>query len=1418
MVSPTEEVLNKLKGLIFPNTRSIDKTPGRVYHDCLLDPLVGSTKVAKTEEHEKISPALRANLALTKRDVSIPVDYELLLKAVEDYHGVRTRVAALLEEYFHPMRNLDIVAKSLRNVCGGSMFHYYERSPERARCAELFVRLFEALYEDDMPDAVVGNIFRANLDFLVVLNNSPHGADYHNAIERVIESLTKIFQQRPIVFLPYSNYVRNIGKRLAGQPEFIGNFAGLYRLFAVHGLEVFKEKVDFHGWLKAQRIELDKHHSHGIAELREDYISSALKELARETNPEQILAQPNINDLLNFTIDRANEIENPVNRIEFYVYLGSIEELRYRDMDILRNLHASLQSVCDESSEDAIIQAVDLVTGHLKARTSGPKHTLFKCLERLGKEIAKKKNVKLTDHFIEQVIDTGFESPEIVGVSEEWQTQLNPHHLECLRTWLNIIGQDPIGYERLLSALIINLHYRKVFISDTDLFQRDVSELLNSGVADVFNMTIQLVTFFPVFFNEIGSEGELRDVSTRVDQLTHRQDPIVHFIRKQSHAESNNRLIGFARSILAFWKDGDAGPLREYLPETVFDSISKESHHFQSAHEILEQLESRFGLTISDFDAIDPETLRQHIDQVGERSPEERERVFLMIRFYRLLKQKYSYDSGQLLHDLKTSNLIGSDTKEQLVRSFENGNPWRLVTCGNRALLELKKNITDARVTRASENIYLKRHIAAGIPSMYGTYRERKFDSIGLFLCIKAFLKKHLEEIVADFNFRYITRGSMREAYEIMQQMLLGLRVCGLPVEDLSTKVELLKRSISAGNITAGQYLNIFEFIARAVSDIVENNYIAVHNNNLRMISRQILAENGCPEDQVDKKANEISEEFLRSVISSTYAIQEFDLFLTKILQSLRSMTKTLDDHSCDLILNYSPGKLIALINEPLLDHEDQLYLGYKGYALKKLKALSLPIPEGFIVSTELFNILPAMSYEDLRRDTRERVLPALRKLEEFTGRELGNPDRLLLLSVRSGAAFSMPGMMDTILNVGMNDEIVEKLAKKHNYGWTSWDCYRRFLQNFAMSCGLDRNLFDDIMIRFKEKYTVTRKLQFSPAQMREMAFEYKRTAIEHGVTFIDDPFDQLMKAIYLVLRSWDSDPAKVYRRQMQLSDDWGTGVIVQEMILGNINYDSGTGVIFTRNPRVLSAGIDLFGDFVMCSQGEDVVAGLVNPYPISEKQRIAYSPNQNISLEKIYPEIYSKLKEIASLLTSKHGYEHQEIEFTFESSKPEDLYILQTKPMSVGRQDEIPVFANPQKAHETLLATGVGVSGGAMSGLVAFTQDDIKSLRVSHSGENVILLRPDTVPEDISLVLAVDGLLTGRGGVTSHASVTAKRIGKTCVVNCSELVVSETNKYARIGAQELRPGDMISIDGHSGFVCSGKHEIKKSREQVIPF
>jgi len=766
---------------------------------------------------------------------------------------------------------------------------------------------------------------------------------------------------------------------------------------------------------------------------------------------------------------------------------------------------------------------------------------------------------------------------------------------------------------------------------------------------------------------------------------------------------------------------------------------------------------------------------------------------------------------SKLLPMLEDTRLVSLEARTRLHHACDHGEHLEIVHAGNLVLLELKQRIIDPEPTEAFENIYMKRHIAAGIPSMYGTYREPKFDSMGMMIRLMRFLEPHLEQNVASFNYAYMTRESIRTAHEIIQQMLLGLRVAGLRVHHLSTKLDILRRGIAQGTLSASQYLNIFDFMSEALSDVIQTNYIALHNLNLERMAPRLARERGEPGEADHQAATRVSEQFFRAIIASTYAIQPLDLFLRQIRQTLRSMTETLSDQASGAVLNYMPYRLVSFLDDPLEDHEDQLYLGYKGFLLKKLRSLSLPVPSGFVISTELFNVQQAMAYPALEADTRKRVVEAVRRLESSTGRMLGDISRPLLLSVRSGSAFSMPGMMVTILNVGISLRLAESVPLDQRLAWGAWDSYRRYLQNVAMSLGVDRDLFDDVMLRHKERIGITKKSEFTAAQMRLMALEYRDISLDRGVELFEEPVDQLMQAILLVLGSWGSESARLYRKQLGLSDDWGTGVIVQRMVFGNIDSGSGSGVTFTRDPRASTTAIGLFGDFTMRSQGEDVVGGLVRPYPVSEKQRHEYTPNLELSLETRFPAIFSRLKEIAGLLINDHGFEHQEIEFTFESDDPADLHLLQIRPMRFLTQHQVEVFARPAELEASQLGSGIGVSGGALSGLVAFTDDDVRTLRASHPDRHLILIRPDTVPEDIHLVLSVDGLLTARGGFTSHAAVTAKRLGKCCVVNCNDLVVSESNRSARLGSHLLSPGDAISIDGLLGPVYAGEHEITTS-------
>ncbi|MDI3528441.1 MAG: pyruvate, orthophosphate dikinase [Thermoanaerobacter sp.] len=491
--------------------------------------------------------------------------------------------------------------------------------------------------------------------------------------------------------------------------------------------------------------------------------------------------------------------------------------------------------------------------------------------------------------------------------------------------------------------------------------------------------------------------------------------------------------------------------------------------------------------------------------------------------------------------------------------------------------------------------------------------------------------------------------------------------------------------------------------------------------------------------------------------------------------------------------------------------------LGGKGANLAEMTKLGLPVPQGFTVTTEACT----RYYQDgktIAPEIVEQIYEYMAKLEEITGKKFGDPTNPLLVSVRSGARVSMPGMMDTILNLGLNDETVEGLAKATNNERFAYDSYRRFIQMFSdVVMGIDKNKFEAILDEVKEENGAKFDTDLTAENLKEVVKRFKELyKKEMGVDFPQDPKEQLLEAVKAVFRSWDNPRAIVYRRLNDIPSDWGTAVNVQSMVFGNMGNDSGTGVAFTRNPATGEKA--LFGEFLMNAQGEDVVAGIRTPQPIS-------------TLKETMPEVYNQFAEIAEKL-EKHYKDMQDIEFTIEKGK---LYMLQTRNGKRTAQAALKVAVDlvaeglidektavlrvdpkqlDQLLHPTFepnalkaakpVAKGLPASPGAASGKVYFTADEAIEAAKSR-GERVILVRTETSPDDIEGMSVAQGILTTRGGMTSHAAVVARGMGTACVVGCGDAKIDEQAKVMKIGDIEVHEGDYISIDGSTGNVYIGE-------------
>ena len=551
----------------------------------------------------------------------------------------------------------------------------------------------------------------------------------------------------------------------------------------------------------------------------------------------------------------------------------------------------------------------------------------------------------------------------------------------------------------------------------------------------------------------------------------------------------------------------------------------------------------------------------------------------------------------------------------------------------------------------------------------------------------------------------------------------------------------------------------------------------------------------------------------------TAFGLQVLDNFVNAVIRTLGAELEKFKDNKeiLNLVMAYIPELAVTTLYKKNRETDNQILIGNKAYFLKQLRSFGLPVPPGFVITTEVFRGYEGVKgYQYIFEDLQQRINRELRELERITKKTFGDPKNPLILSVRSGATISLPGMMSSFLNVGINETIAKGLARKNDHRWAAWDSYRRFLQTWGMFQGLERNFFDQIMINYKSRYTVEKKYQFKPDQMRQLALAYRESMKERGIEITDDPHEQLQHAIQEVFASWNSEQARIYRHQMHLSDEWGTAVIVQAMVFGNLHENSGSGVILTRDPRGSSQQVAPYGDFIFCVQGDDIVSGLVATYPISEKQRIAEQRDSPISLEMRFPEIYHELVKTGEFLVYEKGFNHQEVEFTFENATKKGLYILQTRDMVQRETQKVRSFVGDGALERSFLGMGIGVSGGALAGRAVYSEEEIARFRDEEPETPLILIRPDTVPDDVGIILKVDGILTARGGGTSHAAVTIPQLNKVGVVGFNKLHVYESDGYSRVDGSTIRGGDFISIDGWSGAVYAGKHRISADESYKI--
>ncbi|HPO04130.1 MAG TPA: PEP/pyruvate-binding domain-containing protein [Bacillota bacterium] len=1355
-----------------------------------------------------LSKALEANLARTREvEIEIPEEQQWFIDLSSSKWGINKRTKEFITELNHKYRNDLYVIDSLHSICLTDLW-FYNSVAESERALSVMVDIFIGLFDSEMDESARELLIKTLIKYIDRLANLEEFPE--TIIKRCIELIRATVTKHELLYIRNSGYFKTYLNKIARLPDFEQALTELTADILLRCIDYWESTAKIDEWYQAKRHLFHQMDAASIAELGKPFFKKLREGLAEADDWKKISNLMFYNDISNYFRSFTERFDSYLETIYYLYYLLHLPGMSHLNDHLLYDMNRNLRNVFTELDEDDITGFLDTIMEQFQELGEEHGGTVLDCITTLGKGIIDTGNQAIISYFIKGLVKLGFHSPGAMTLNSDWQIRINTSHVKNIRVWLELIEYAPSAMRELLAALIVNLKLGGIFISDTDLFQRDVTKLLNADIEPVYREMKQLARIFPVYFRDIGAEGRLREISTAIDELSMRKDRLIHFLRKQTHTESNNTHILLTGKIIEYWFDGSKERLYGSVPEDVYEWLDQENEWFISVNEIMKALCDRMDMTPKMLLSAEIENIENALAKISVGSEREKKRVLYIFQVHILLTEKYSLESEDVLSVMRSSGLCSNENLNILKENLENHKTKEAIQQIYEFMNKLKKVILDPKQSEALENIYYKRHIAAGIPSMYGQYIEPKFEALGMTYRLEKTAAKLMVELLHTVNPEYITARTFRHIYDVLELFRIGLELDGIYNQGFNSHLDMLKYSLTSPSFSLDQYMNIFQFMAQDIKQIINEYFFDVYESALkRIIPRIFSSAEGRTETEERQSYYMESEKFLRDNLASAFLVQDLDNFITNTLGNLRNMLDTYSHSFIESMMTYDPDLTFSLLSQTSEEMDNPVFLGAKAFFLKKLIRYGFPVPSGFVLTTEVFRHKDIIySHPHINHEFSRMIMNNIKHIEKLAGKNYGDPENPLFFSVRSGSSISMPGAMKTFLNVGMNDEIAERLSLRKGYGWTAWDCYRRFLQSWGMAYGIERDTFDRIILDHKDRWGVELKIQFTEEQMKKIAYDYKGLLSDKGIEIENDPFLQLKQSIKSVLESWSSKSAVYYRNHMQVADEWGTAVLVQQMALGNLSTNSGTGVVFTNSPFNGHSGVNLYGDFALCSQGEDVVAGLVNTLPITENQRKKYNIDSSLSLESAFPRIYEALVVYATQLIEQHGFVHQEMEFTFESDRAEDLYILQTRNQNFKKQKSMDAFVKPSSEMK-LVGRGIGVSSGVLSGVLAFDMKDLKVFKQKDHTGKVILVRPDTVPDDIPLIFNCDGLITGKGGTTSHAAVAAAGLGKVCIVNCKGLRVNEEEKTCVINGHELAAGDAISIDGDAGNVYEGHYEIR---------
>ena len=787
------------------------------------------------------SKALEANIAEFQFDVTIDEKYSTLQEVMSKYYGLMEGLNTFLKELSHPLKNWRFIVVEARKYAL-EYFHLLKNHPKGPQAARLLVNIFSETIESNAEvDAKADAIDNLILFLQKILKDS--GSSREKFVPLVDDTFEQIYNLSDELFdlfvRSYYQINRLANYYLDSTPRSPQNFKAINSLL----IKYFQRTYDYwlnegdplfwfmkdadgiapadafdeifqnisHEQLRQWKIELDQIEQQMPLESEE-----VLKRLLRLPGFSQIVEEYR-------HIPRALLQKGDHNRrghhlkLLFLFHIMNVSGLSLIHEETLRDINQTLTWIISNENYRIIQNLIRKTFSILKERATAYPATALNCVLNMGKGVYKTDELDLVNFFIDSLIDFGFQAPMIEGVDNEWKIKVNSYHILNIRIWLELIELKPKWSYRLLSGLIIHLSLCGIFIRDIDLFPRDITRLLNSGIGPVYNLAKQLTRLFPTYFNDIGAEGRLRDISTRIDEVAHRRDILVHFLRKQSHVESSNRIIPFMQAIFKFWLTRDKECLTPFVPPSIYEQIDPEGPFVDGMNHIMTHLQAA-GVTIpDDFLFLHDDKIKQQIYGISDVSDVDLERFEHAITLYKLLNLKYNLNYLELegyISQLKTEAL--PDLNRLEVALVEPDSKKRLYMILD-YLEKLKGIVLSDKPYEIREDIYKKRHITIDIPSMYGSYHEMKFDCLGLTLRLESMVNVLFEALIEDIDLNLITKATFYQIYSLLRLFDKALKLDGILSLEYERQLEFLAHSLEVKGFTQTQYLDIFKGFAQAV-------------------------------------------------------------------------------------------------------------------------------------------------------------------------------------------------------------------------------------------------------------------------------------------------------------------------------------------------------------------------------------------------------------------------------------------------------------------------------------------------------------------------------------------------------------------------------------------------------------------------